>query len=96
MIIPEPILAKIGTASHGNVSRREVEECFFNNAGRYATDTRPEHRSHGGSPTYWFVAETNHRRLLKIMFVRDGQDIHLKSAYPAAVHVAELFNRKTK
>jgi outer membrane lipoprotein-sorting protein len=96
IIIPPAILTKIGTDSHGNVTQKEVEECFSNFAGKYAIDRRPEHQSHNGSTTYWFVAETNHLRRLKIMFVRDGQDIYLKSAYPATDKVAELFRKITK
>lgn len=96
IIIPPTILTKIGSASHGTVTQKEVEECFSNFAGKYAIDKRPEHQTPSGSPTYWFVAETNHLRRLKIMFVRDGQDIYLKSAYPATDKVADLFKKITK
>ena len=68
LIIPPNILAKIGRNDHGNVSEKEVRECFSNHCGRYCYEQHQEHFDRNGNPTPWFVAETNHRRLLKIMF----------------------------
>jgi hypothetical protein len=95
LIISPDIAAKIGSSDHGRVTDKEVRECFQNFAGQYATDDRPQHRTASGKPTYWFVGETNQRRKLKIMFVIDGSDIYLKSAYPATADVESLFLRRT-
>ncbi|MNV70253.1 hypothetical protein D3C71_1632060 [compost metagenome] len=89
-------LAKIGQPNHGSLTQREVEECFENHDGRLCWDSRPEHLDREGNPIPWFVAETNHRRLLKIMFVRDGEDVELKSAYPATQQVHDIFERRSK
>lgn len=63
------------------VSVREVEQCFDNRdrASRLLLDTREKHKT--TPPTRWFLAKTNKNRLLKVVVVIDGQDIHLKSAF---------------
>lgn len=93
LIISQAIEAKIGDDTHGNVSREEVDECFENHDGRYCEENRPEHKDSDGVPSLWFVGETNHRRKLKIMFVRRDRDIYLKSAYPATTKVCEIYKR---
>ena len=95
-IIPPGIRDKIARPDHGGVTEAEVHECFENHDGRLCWDDRPEHLDSRGLPSPWFVAETNRRRLLKIMFVRDGSDIYLKSAYPATQRVHEIFERYSK
>jgi hypothetical protein len=32
-------------------------------------------------PTLWFIAETNKGRMLKIVYIQYGSEIHLKSAF---------------
>ncbi|UKE66268.1 ADP-ribosyl-(dinitrogen reductase) hydrolase [Xanthomonas graminis] len=95
IIIPPGIAAKIGRPDHGKVTEQEVRECFENHDGRLCWDSRPEHLDGEGRPSPWFVAETNQRRYLKIMFVRDGNDIYLKSAYPATETVRGIYERKS-
>jgi hypothetical protein len=95
IIIPSGIADKIGSPNHGSVTEQEVRECFENHDGRLCWDSRTQHLDRSGRPSPWFVAETNHRRLLKIMFVRDGADIHLKSAYPATEAVHGIYERKS-
>ena len=95
LIISPEIEAKIGSADHGQITRKEVEECFDNHCGRYALDHRPQHLDSQGNPCPWFVAETNRRRRLKIMFVQENGNIYLKSAYPATQSVVDLFIRRT-
>ena len=64
-----------------NVDEREVTQCFINRDGRLLEERRAEHIT---SPlTEWFVAETNKRRRLKVVFVQVGNDIDLKSCYDA-------------
>lgn len=96
LIIPPHILAKIAQDDHGNVTEKEVNECFSNHCGRYCYEQHPEHVDRQGRPSPWFVAETNQRRLLKIMFVREADNIELKSAYPATSRVADIFRKFAK
>lgn len=93
LIIRPAILAKIAQEDHGCISEKEVRECFSNHCGRYCYDNRPQHLDRAGNPTPWFVAETNHRRMLKMMFVKDGADMELKSAYPATEKVVAIFRK---
>jgi hypothetical protein len=91
LVISLEIEAKIGRDDHGNVTRKEVEECLENHLGGYAIDKRPEHQTESGEPTFWFVAKTNHQRELKITFVWQHGNVYLKSAYPATEKVMKLF-----
>jgi hypothetical protein len=95
IIISEDIEKKIGADDHGNVTVKEVHECFANHCGSYAYDNRPQHQTEG-KPTPWFVADTNHGRTLKIMFVRRDSDIYLKSAYPATEDVQRIYAKYAK
>src|SRR5688572_4161554 len=63
---------------HG-VTLVEVEECFANRAGGFLLDTRERHKTR--PPTQWFIAGTDKGRLLKVLFIREGTDILLKSAF---------------
>lgn len=63
---------------HG-VTRREVEQCFENIEGPLLTDDREEHRS--DPPTLWFLARTNHNRLLKVVYIQKGKKIQLRTCY---------------
>lgn len=97
IIIEPSIEAKIGRDDHGKVTKQQVLECFQNHDGRYCWDKRPEHLDRSGNPSPWFVAETHRgERLLKIMFVRDGEDVHVKSAYPATETVHSIYLRHSK
>lgn len=91
LIISEDVRKKIAADDHGGLTVEEVEQCFQNHCGPYCTDSREDHRTN--PPTQWFVAETNRRRRLKIMFVREGSDIYLKSAYPASDEVTRIFKK---
>lgn len=62
-----------------NVTIAEVEECFVNRSGRFLMDVRERHKSN--PPTLWFVATTNGGRPLKVVFIRKGDTIHLKSGF---------------
>lgn len=93
LIVPPGIAAKIAADDHGNVTEKEVQECFANHTGGYCYDKRPQHLDGDGKPSPWFVAKTNRGRILKIMFVRDGRDLYLKSAYPATDRVQQIFKR---
>lgn len=71
----EKLLAKVPP-----VSRAEVEQCFMNRLpGEPLEDRRAQHKTE--PPTLWFIAETDKRRRLKIVYVEEGDDIDLKTAY---------------
>lgn len=58
----------------------EVEECFLNRIKGLLEDTREEHKTH--PPTLWFIAETDHGRLLKVVFIERLDGIYeVKTAY---------------
>lgn len=71
--MPEKLLEK------HRVTTKEVGECFANGEGLYFVDDSEEHRT--DPPTYWFMAPTNHNRMLKICFVRQGSDGDIKTAF---------------
>ncbi len=89
-------------AEKHNVSEAEVRQCFENRDGDYIKDTREDHRTE--PPTYWFVAETNKRRLLKVAFVarkvktESGSEtrVDIKTAYAANADEIEIYNRYGK
>lgn len=64
--------------NHG-VIRSEVEQCFANRNGRLLIDDRALRKTN--PPTLWFVAKTNKGRLLKIVYIQIGSEVHLKSAF---------------
>lgn len=75
--VSERVLKKM-RQKHG-VEPEEVAQCFLNRSGKYYTDTREDHRT--DPPTYWFVAETDKGRVLKIVFVRHPESFAIKSAF---------------
>ncbi len=62
-----------------NVKPEEVEQCFANRNGNYILEVRKQHEAN--VPTYWFIAETNYRRRLKVVFISEHGNIYLKSAF---------------
>lgn len=71
------ILEKL--ARKHNVKKEEVDQCFANRNGKYLRDPRAEHQTN--PPTQWFIAETDFGRRLKVVFIRNGSDIDIKSAF---------------
>ena len=53
-----------------DVREHEIEEAFANREGGFLEDERAEHITI--PPTQWFIAETNHGRRLKIVFIADS------------------------
>lgn len=89
LIISADVLAKL--ASKHNVSRREVEQCFDNRCGMYLVDDREDNQT--DPATLWFIAETNYERVLKVVFVPQDGNHHLKTAYePDAIEI-DIFER---
>lgn len=64
-----------------SVKKGEVEECFYNRIGPYLEDDAEDHRTN--PPSYWFIAETNRGRRLKVVFVEKDGNVYLKTAFAA-------------
>ncbi|NYE27307.1 hypothetical protein HDE78_000232 [Rhodanobacter sp. K2T2] len=74
------------------VSQKEVLECFANGEAAYFVDTSEEHQT--DPPTHWFMAPTNHNRMLKVCFVRRNGDLQIKTAFePKNDKHLELYRR---
>lgn len=73
----DQVKAKI-LAKHG-ITMDEVMECFMNRSGPYFRDTRERHDT--DPPSYWFVAETDRRREVKVVFVNYPDYLAIKTAF---------------
>ena len=72
------------------VSEAEVRQCFLNREGKFAYDTREDHRTN--PPTLWFIAPTDAGRRLKVIFLRYSKTEYIiKSAYDAEPEAEELY-----
>lgn len=76
-------------AAKHNVKPEEVEQCFSNKNGEYIEDTREEHAAQG--PTYWFIAETNYGRRLKVVFVESDGNLYIKTAFQPSQTVIDIY-----
>lgn len=74
-----------------NVSRSEVEQCFFNRTGRLLMDNREEHKTN--PPTLWFLAPTNKGRILKVVYIQVDTHIHLRSAFEPNTAEEQIYRR---
>lgn len=90
LIISSQILEKLSN-KEPPVTRREVEQCFDNRVGTFLLDVREENRT--DPPTQWFIAKTNKNRDLKIVFVRRGKDLHLKTAYDPNAEEVRIYTK---
>lgn len=74
------------------VTTTEVFECFFNRTKGLLEDTRVDHKTN--PPTLWFIAETDHCRLLKIVFIElpDG-NYEIKTAYAPNENEVIIYER---
>lgn len=79
---------------HG-VTEKEIRQCFENRDGGFLEDTREDHKT--DPPTQWFVAETNSRRKLKVVFIArqagNGIRIAIRTAYPANADEIRIYER---
>lgn len=75
-----------------NVTKTEVFECFLNRTKGLLEDTRVDHKTN--PPTLWFIAETDHGRLLKIVFIMlpDGT-YEIKTAYTPNENEVNIYER---
>lgn len=75
------------------VSKKEVLECLDNQDGKLLKDSRENHKTN--PPTMWFLAETNHGRLLKVCLVV-GKDskVYIKTAYEPNAEEIRIYEEK--
>lgn len=75
-----------------NVKAVEIGECFLNRTQGLLEDTRINHRT--DPPTLWFIAETDHGRLLKVVFIEltDGS-YEIKTAYEPNDNEVKIYER---
>jgi len=79
IIISASVLKKL--AEKHAVTEKEVQEAFVNRTGKLLFDQREKHDT--DPRTMWFVALTNHRRLLKVCFIQRETDTYIRTAYTA-------------
>lgn len=72
LVISSKVRLKL--ADKHNVTELEIEECFANRSGVFLEDTREGHKTE--LPTQWFIAETDSRRKLKVVFIPKGRKIN--------------------
>ena len=74
------------------VQLTEVFECFLNKTKGLLEDTRVNNKTN--PPTQWFIAETDHGRLLKIVFIElpDGH-YEIKTAYAPNENEVNIYER---
>lgn len=74
------------------VSIDEVIECFFNRTKGLLEDTRVNHKT--TPATLWFIAETDHGRLLKIVFIiLPNGHYEIKTAYAPNENEVNIYER---
>lgn len=74
-----------------DVTLEEVCECFYNRRGDLLEDTREEHKT--DPITQWFIAATDGRRKLKVIFMLVDGDVHVKSAFDANEASVHLYKK---
>ena len=77
LIVSATVEAKLKTKH--NVTVSEVRQCFLNRKGKLLVDNRVLTKTN--PPTLWFLADTNRRRCLKIVYIQVGIEIRLKTAF---------------
>ncbi len=76
---------------HG-VEKEEVWECFLNRVKGLLEDTRLDHQT--DSPTFWFIASTDHGKLLKIVFIENIDGTYeIKTAYEPSNTEVKLYEK---
>ncbi len=89
--ITDNVLHKLESAHH--VQPREIEQCFQNRQGKPLIDDREQHKTN--PPTRWFLALTNDNRLLKVVYIWDGEEIYVKSAFEPNAKEIAVWKQKT-
>ncbi len=89
-LIIRPYVRKKLEQKHG-VKEEEILECFINRIKGYLEDTRVNNRT--DPPTMWFIAETDRRRLLKIVFIEINGIYEIKTAYKPNTEEVKIYEK---
>lgn len=89
--VTDKVIEKL--AKKHSVQLTEVHQAWMNRIGATLIDDREQHRT--DPPTRWFIAETDRRRLLKIVFIQRGPHIDLRTAYAANQTEINLYQKKS-
>lgn len=75
------------------VKMDEIVQCFVNKEGqaKYLRDPRAQHQTN--PPTEWFISETDFGRKLKVVFMRQGTDIEIKSAFEPNAQELRIYRK---
>lgn len=76
------------------VTPKEVEECIQNLTGKLLKDNRDDHKTN--PPTWWFIAENNQGRVLKVCFIIIDGDCHIKTAYAPNAEEQRIYSKYGK
>ena len=76
------------------VTELEVRQCFENKCGFFLIDDREDHRRN--PPTLWFIAETNKKRPIKVVFQCLDGNFHLLTAYCPNADEVEIYENNGK
>jgi len=89
LIVSQKVIDKL--KSQHQVVIAEVEQCFANRTGNLLTDNRELRKTN--PPTLWFISRTNKGRLLKVVYIQKGREVHLKSAFDPNPAEIEIYSR---
>jgi uncharacterized DUF497 family protein len=90
LTISEAVIKKL-TEKH-NVTRDEVEECFYNRLKGLLEDTREQHKT--DPATMWFIAETDEGRALKVVFIElPNETYEIKTAYEPNADEVRIYEK---
>jgi hypothetical protein len=93
-IIISPRVRKKLAEKDPPVAEQEIIECFENRSKRALIDDRQQHRTK--PPTRWFIAKTDARRRLKIVFITYPSGDHvIKSAFEPNADENWIYENKT-
>jgi hypothetical protein len=89
LVVYPPIEAKL--KSIHKVGLDEVRQCFLNRDGRLLIDSREKNKTN--PPTLWFIAETNKKRALKIVYILIDGVVYLKTAYEPSEEETRIYRK---
>ena len=88
LIVASDVKQKL-LVKHG-VTIEEVEQCFAS-MGKTLIDNREENKT--TPPTRWFIGETDFGKQLKVVFIFDGKNFYLKTAYPPNSEEVRIYHK---
>ena len=92
LIVSEKIKDKL--KNKHNVTIDEVFQCISNIEGQLIEDIAEEHRTTPSS--FWFIAQTDYGRQLKVVLVPKDGKIFLKTAFDAKISHIQLYEDLNK